>query len=332
VTHGNSKEKYTTLILGAGASEHLGYPLGKGLRDKILDLEASKLSILEKTVWKEDDLQKFQYDLKNSFAISIDSYLASLEEDQQNLGKFLITYVLTQNEKKNVLKPPNDNGWYQVLANYLFDEVGNFRQDRKPLAVITFNYDRSLEAFLNIYHTGVYNHKNRNTIKTLKQSWCEIKKELPIIHVHGMLGSYPKVSYGIKERPEVLSRLSKEIKIIHELKGHFEGFVSKAFKRANDYLLESNKIVFMGFGFHKENIARLNFFNLNNMRYIQEIVCAFGDMTDHEISRMLKDVDNKHLSTAINDAQQKRLARNGKCNLMARQIEIFELTGRSWRY
>ena len=59
MTNGNSKEKYTTLILGAGASQHLKYPLGRELVKDIYKLKgwdyAGMCEILEPAIQKIRD-------------------------------------------------------------------------------------------------------------------------------------------------------------------------------------------------------------------------------------------------------------------------------------
>ena len=56
-----------------------------------------------------------------------------------------------------------------------------------PLTIITFNYDRSIEAFL--FQSIKYRYKMRD------DETRSVFNSLPIIHPHGILGEYPDVPY-----------------------------------------------------------------------------------------------------------------------------------------
>jgi hypothetical protein len=105
VTHGNSKEKYTTLILGAGASKHLKYPLGRGLVENIYELKGK----IEESPWSENELNTFFDNLREYEPDSIDEYLSRQQKrkmtSQIDIGKFLISRVL------NFEKRPDGWSW-----------------------------------------------------------------------------------------------------------------------------------------------------------------------------------------------------------------------------
>jgi hypothetical protein len=319
VTHGNSKEKYTTLILGAGASKHLKYPLGRGLVENIYELKGK----IEESPWSENELNTFFDNLREYEPDSIDEYLGRQQKrkmiSQVDIGKFLISRVLKDNESKEKLF--HDSGWYRILRNYLMDGVGNFKKT-KPLAIITFNYDRSLEAYLHRrYHARCSDKRI-----SWEDSWAELQEQLPIIHVHGMLGSYPKIPYEEKFEDNDLLKLSKEIKIIHELTKIKNGFANEEFKLANEYLIKSDKIVFMGFGLHKENIERLNYFNTKNMHGLLEISGAFGNISEFEFSKILENNDSRQLKKDMKEARKNHKVMFVTCDEFVRYQELIDLS------
>ena len=103
----------TTLILGAGASAHLGYPVGKDLVNQIcqrlLHNNTSTFKALLRHAYSGDMLFSFKYSLSRSLYPSIDTFLETNQEYIE-LGKLLITYVLKDNEDYDRLFPPNDPG------------------------------------------------------------------------------------------------------------------------------------------------------------------------------------------------------------------------------
>lgn len=317
MTNGNSKKKYTTLILGAGASEHLKYPLGRELVKDIYKLKGK----IKELPWSENELNTFFDNLMEYEPDSIDEYLGRQQKrkmtSQVDIGKFLISRVLKDNESKEKLF--SNSGWYRILRNYLMDGVGNFKKT-KPLAIITFNYDRSLEAYLH----SRYHARCSDKGISWEDSWAELQEQLPIIHVHGMLGSYPKIPY--EEKLEDLLKLSKEIKIIHELSKIKNGFANEEFKLANEYLTKSDKIVFMGFGLHKENIERLNYFNTKNMHGLLEISGAFGSISTFEFSKILENNDSRQLKKEMEKARKNDKVSFVTCDAFVRYHELIDLS------
>lgn len=116
---------------------------------------------------------------------------------------------MKQHEVEDGLFPPNDPGWYRNLFTALATpNVGDLA--KAPLAVITFNYDRSLEVFL--YQSIKYRYNLSD------QDACRAFKSIPIIHPHGILGDYPDVPYKTSLDGMPLSSIADNITIIYELR------------------------------------------------------------------------------------------------------------------
>ena len=98
--------------------------------------------------------------------------------------------------------------------------------------------------------------------------------KIGIIHPHGMLGGCPEIPYsqcweGDKELNEedaqLLEKITNFIKIIHEISEAEDAFCSNEFEIAHKALQETEKIYFLGFGFHEDNIRRFCFFSEANL-------------------------------------------------------------------
>lgn len=82
--------------------------------------------------------------LQNSVAPSVDFFLENNEKFEE-IGKLAIAFELILHEDYKQLRREQKKRWYETLF-HLMVQGGRFDQNR--LSVITFNYDRSLEAFL----------------------------------------------------------------------------------------------------------------------------------------------------------------------------------------
>ncbi len=246
----------TTLILGAGASIHAGYPLGSALINDLCNNRGTGAEGEYPNGWTVEDTDGFITRLSRAGYYSIDAFLETVPELSE-MGKFLLAKEIKRHENLNSLFPPSNSGWYQYLLNSLLDNnhPSGFASSR--LNIITFNYDRSVEAYLHQSLMSRFDMSSDDANDFLLQ--------IPIIHVHGLLGSFPEVSYASNCSVDTLYEISKQIKIIHEVKDQDEGFCSLEFEQAHKLLSESVRIIFLGFGFHPDNIRRLQFFSPENM-------------------------------------------------------------------
>ena len=125
---------------------------------------------------------------------------------------------------------------------------------------MTFNYDRSIDFRLHKYierHFGV----------TSVEAWQILTDSIPIVHVHGTLGDYPKWKYG--DESSAWER-GQDIKIISEIDDD-----TPEFQRASDLLNGADRVVVFGFGFAVDNVRRLNFFKEQD-KDERDIIIATG--------------------------------------------------------
>lgn len=246
----------TVLILGAGSSIHVGYPLGSDLINNLCKNRSTGKKGEYPNDWSGEEVDAFITRLSRAGYGSIDTFLETVPE-QSEMGKFLLANEIKRHEYLDSLFPPNSSGWYRYLFNCLLDNNHPSGFASSNLSIITFNYDRSIEAFL-----------HQSLMARFSMSSDEANDFLlmiPIVHVHGLLGPYPEVPYSPICDTETLHTISQEIKIIHEVKDQKEGFCSVEFEQAHNLLGEAERIIFLGFGFHQDNVRRFQFFSPENL-------------------------------------------------------------------
>ena len=152
-----------------------------------------------------------------------------------------------------------DQGWLRYLYNNLntsFEEFG-----KNQLSIITFNYDRTVEHFL---FTAL-----KNTYNKTKDEVRAVVEQIPIIHLHGRLGFLPWQSgssraFGGEINKRALDVSIQNIKIIHEdIKSRDADFTA-----AKTLLDAADQIIFMGFGYNKTNLDRLEISKLSAEKVI----------------------------------------------------------------
>jgi len=246
----------TVLILGAGASNPYGFPLGIGLRARVCAFLGTPGGTAETGRFSDAqydlrELIEFWQALQHSGYTSVDWFL---EENPQfiEVGKASIAAALIPFENPARLFPPNapHEHWYELLVNILDSPRGAFTKNR--LSIVTFNYDRSLEYYL------------LRVLETRRGSLEQAKEELrtlDVIHVHGALGDLaPMVTGGREYSPELepaaIRAAADQIVVVSEISEEADEFVVAA-----NILANAERIVFLGFGFHPPSVRRLAVFN-----------------------------------------------------------------------
>lgn len=246
----------TVLILGAGASFYYGYPVGAGLLFRLCDQRTKMSDDSFPNGWTADEADELLLRLSRSAYYSVDAFLEDCP-DHIPLGKYLIAQELKQHEDVGGLFRSSSSGWYQHLFNQLLvDKRPDF--EKNEIGIITFNYDRSLEAYL---HTVL---QNRFAF-TVDEATDHLDR-IPIVHVHGILGSFPETPYTAEADPAEIARISEQIEIIHEIEDNERDFCNDAFRDSHEMLQKAERIFFLGFGFHPDNLRRFQFFNPENVQ------------------------------------------------------------------
>jgi len=244
----------TVLVLGAGASVPFGFPSGPGLVKSICESlrSGNARSVIEDILAERQFrgsryFDKFLDSLQKSGQLSIDSFLEHNPE-WIALGKLAISACLIPFEEEQKLFRFGDDCWYRQLFKAMNSTFEEFTQNK--ITILTFNYDRSLEHFL---ATAL-----RYTHQVEYQLCLQSVLSLPIIHLHGHLGSLNNVDdeegrvYKTDCNPYFINVAARNIQIIHE-----GGENGAKFESAKKALSNAEVIAFLGFGYDEINLERL---------------------------------------------------------------------------
>lgn len=245
--------KPTVFILGAGASTPYGFPQGKELFWEVISnaLRKEGAEFLSKIGYSKEEIEQFRNALFGSGRESVDAFLEHRREFI-DIGKAAMAYILVAKEKEHILYEEGTGRWYKFLYDKLntsFDKFGNNR-----VSFIIYNYDRSLEHFL-------YNSLKTSYNKPDEECAEELRK-IRIIHLHGRLGRLPwqlvpgaERTYHPHTEPNIIKESAQEIKIIHERTNVDEDI---EFRQASGLLGQAERVYFLGFGYNRINLKRLN--------------------------------------------------------------------------
>lgn len=289
-------DQNTVLILGAGASHEYGFPTGKKLIQEIGARAKSSADgsrkdadrrILSRQAHDAFTLaDSFHKQLKDADPRSIDWFLREHDQFSQ-VGKKFILEVLLDYEQRSQAKIFEEPFCYTRILDAIRTDKPNQLALNK-LKIITFNYDRSLPHFLH---------------RRLKASYKDpgqfvedyIANQLQILHVYGRLGELPwetsganHLDYGYKFQPYMndMTPFLDNIKIIGEDVSGFDPI-----KVAKENIKNADRIIFMGFGFHKENLEVLDLLALTRKKH--RIFATGFDLSDPEKQRIAKLLQRK---------------------------------------
>ena len=233
------------LILGAGASAHLGYPLGVKLTENIIkntcDASGSSFRQIVEMDFDENLIRKFSDECAKSVPPSIDEFL-SHRPDFVKVGRACIAQELIKFEDDKPLRS-RDNNWY---ACWLRDQVKQAIDENMlgPI-VVTFNYDRSVDKFLYDFVSSTYPGR---------------ADSIHVFHVHGRLG------YLDHEAANGFARSYSKQTSAADIRDSSEG-IRVPVELANDYgremlsaqqaIKEAKRVIFLGFGFDSTNLEHL---------------------------------------------------------------------------
>jgi hypothetical protein len=241
--------KKTCLILGAGASADYGFPSGKELLFRIVhglgNHDGPLRQWLRSFDFSDDDLTHFQDELLKSNRLSVDAFLEQRWEFV-NIGRHAIAISLIPCEMESELIRKEQERWYEYLWNLMDCRARDF--EKNQLAIVTFNYDRSLEYFLFGSARASYGLDEHEA--------AALVKSIPIIHVYGKLAEPHFLdtsgrAYDPQLHREAIQKSASNINIM------FEGDTSGELERANDAINRAERCCFLGFGYHPVNIERL---------------------------------------------------------------------------
>lgn len=269
----------TTFIIGAGASVPYGLPSGPRLVSLLCggttDDELQKMGV------PRSEYEEFATTLRRSQLTSIDQFLEHHHDRWRELGRLAIAAKLLPIEALAPLDcteseiPARDGPWpnhkeqgrghwlrhlWNAMRTELLDKLSN-----NNVNFVVFNYDRILEQFLWIAIQNTYPSPAVETRAEVLDAYAEALHSFDIVHPYGTLGRF---DYGTQKagyhsgagEPVAFGDFSmyavraagSGIHIIPEYKEKED-----AFDRARGLMQESERLVFLGFGYEKTNMDRL---------------------------------------------------------------------------
>jgi hypothetical protein len=147
---GGERVVQNVLVLGAGASKTYKFPLARRLVQTACEFNwTGEYQQLERCGLDAASCVAFVTRLRRSGTTSIDQYLEyEVDGDVVLLGKKIIAFLLAQHESVSALTHPGREGhWYELLTNCLIGRTLDTFPER-DIAIVTFNYERSLDYYL----------------------------------------------------------------------------------------------------------------------------------------------------------------------------------------
>jgi hypothetical protein len=245
----------TVFVLGAGASEPYGLPLGGTLRTNILeryrDDAARTMHIFNTTPFDRNQLDRFVNSLRYSGLLSVDAFLERQPKFME-IGKSIMGIELLHAEVHERLWQVDEN-WLTYLYGHM---IGNSLEDfaNNKVAFITFNYDRCIEHFFFISLKNSFGKSDEETAR--------IAEKIQVVHLHGKLGHLPwqkgqnAIEFGDNQIDiRKMEIVTNEIKVMHE--DHTLDGRDAEFNLAHAMLTNARRVYLMGFGFGARNVQRL---------------------------------------------------------------------------
>jgi len=279
-------KKKTVFVIGAGASKEAKLPTGyelKGNISRLLDIrfdwrdqksgdyvicQALRLHVREH---KEHpgDINPYIHEawhIKDALpqAISIDNLIDAHRGNEKLAlcGKLAIVRSILEAEKESTLffeRTRSDsninfaalnNSWYLHFFQLLTENCGadDLEERFRSIALIIFNYDRCVEHFLR--------NALQNYYRISEARAGELVNSIDIFHPYGKVGLLPwqgtsnTMEFGVEPNPEQLLRLAQDIKTFTE--GTDPD--SSEILAIRSHMSSANRLVFIGFAFHKLNM------------------------------------------------------------------------------
>ena len=248
----------TVFILGAGASNYYGFPLGPRLLREVCGICRSSPELLREHGFDPSEIQEFGEYLAETAYGSVDAFVEK-SPDFMPIAKTAIAAVLIPYEVPRKLFPGPEppNHWYQALFQALWSEEDQSLVTGNKLTILTFNYDRSLEFFLRqVASRRTSRSSGAATMEIVGPFRIQAAEGPTIIHLHGELGDLVGTSdvspYSDDRSVEAVSRAAGKLHLLPEADTS-----SMEFDLARSAIHNAKRIVFLGFGFHPKSVERL---------------------------------------------------------------------------
>jgi hypothetical protein len=284
-------DRKTVFVIGAGASSEAKLSTGSQLKAKIADLlnieykggfSQSKgdrcitgaLRIYAQQT-DDPDMNPYIYAARHirdamPLATSIDNFIDTHNNDRniELCGKLGIVRSILEDEKNSLLYIDDSNShnklnlsalettWYVSFMRLLTENCVKEKLAKRleSIVLIVFNYDRCIEHFL--YNSLQYYYGINS------EEAAKLIDKIEIYHPYGVVGSLPwqdsrgrqTITYGESPHPGELLSLATQIKTFTEGTDPNSSQILSIRNGIN----EADKIVFLGFAFHKLNMKLIS--------------------------------------------------------------------------
>lgn len=258
-------KKRTVIVLGAGASISSGLPSGQALVKRIIqDISGGRPNQVAKWIGAPADaIEEIARKLPLSATSSIDDWLVKYPR-LLPVGKALICHAINSFEHPVYLRggggPATDDKWMFDLWNRMKDGLTKVDQlDRNSVVFVTFNYDRSLEAFLFDAISNSFDCPEEEAIKAIRR--------IRIIHVHGQSGFLPWQKKTAEQVENVYSPKGEHDEGAWQLASKCAPLIRLVREDTRDFAAEmacqvlatAEQVAFLGMGYHESNLAKLKY-------------------------------------------------------------------------
>lgn len=261
----------TVFVLGAGSSADFGLPTGEKLIDQVHDRVKPTPKYPRSVIG--DHLRKSNYsEAEAALRVverglprfrSIDDFLFTHSDDPLvvQIGKLAIAVSIAEAERESFIADLWHQDrvapalvafratWASILVTMLVTGMRRAEPDElfKNLSIVTFNYDRCLEAILF--------HAIQPALRLSQHDAIEIMKSLKILRPYGGLGDLAfdgknGVAFGGENVP--LGEMASRIRVYTE-----SAEDPSKMLEIQKTLVEAATIVYLGFAFHKQNMQIL---------------------------------------------------------------------------
>lgn len=310
----------TLFVVGAGASSEVGLPIGSELLariSKLLNFHIGPFSELEKgdriifDALKElfpinGELEKLNEHITAGRvlngaaqqALSIDNLVHSHEDPVlSRVAKLAIVRVILDSERTSgKFVWPNgvsqslklsefDDTWYRSFTALICEGIqkSQIADIFENLAIVNFNYDRCLEAYLpssiaNYFNIGLEEAK-------------DIVRRLKILRPYGMAGKLPWQDGDIPVAEFGESGKTSVMNVFEGINTFTEGLAAKSdIDEIRNLAAWAERIVFLGFGFHRQNLEVLRSRNPN---YRTQVLATVGSMSQSDQTVVRREIGNE---------------------------------------
>jgi hypothetical protein len=323
-------------VIGAGASKEANLPIGNELKTDISSLldfhfddfgrhlrkgDKKILDALQYHVTKDDGSYDMRLLLQEALhtstalplAISIDNFIDAHKQNENIAicGKLGIIRSILMAEKKSLLNIKDSTidlnliskTWYISFFQLLTENCNkeDLAERFKYITLIIFNYDRCIEHFL-FHALKIYYQVNETEA-------AQLIKNINIYHPYGSVGDLPwmngndAIEFGSDPHPKKILELSKQIKTFTEGTNPDSSEIS--FIRG--HMARANKLIFIGFAFHKLNMKLIEISEHNNYEnnQLECFATTFGISSNDVgiIRSQIIDLYGRKIKTSTLDAE-----------------------------